>query len=78
MKDKFAINEYITGKDLKRLREMLRMTQEEFADFVNSAGSTVENWERKDGVIKGPIVTLLEILIRKPQLVDWLRLPERK
>lgn len=78
MKGKFAINERITGKDLKRLRRILNMTQEEFADFVNSSGRTVENWEIKNGVIKGPIVTLFEILIRKPELVGWLRLPDNK
>ena len=78
MAKKYVIGESITGDEIKRLRSVLGMTQKEFAAFVNCAVRTVENWESKDGVITGPIVTLTEILLRKPSLAAKLELPENK
>lgn len=71
----YVIAKYLTGEDIKRVRELLGMTQKEFAAFVGCAVRTVENWETKTGKIKGPIVTLTEILLRKPELARKLELP---
>ncbi len=76
MADQYVIQKSITGKDIRRLREVLDMTQKEFAEFANCSKRTVENWESKDENITGPIVTLVEILTRKPEYVDKLKLPK--
>lgn len=72
----YAINESITGEDIKRIRQILHMTQKEFAEFANCSRRAVENWETKDEPIKGPIVTLVEILMRKPEIVEKLKVEE--
>ncbi len=75
MGKEYVIQKYITGADIKRLRKLLKMTQKEFAAFTGSAVRTVENWESKGDKITGPIVTLAEILFRKPELAQKLELP---
>lgn len=47
MKINYVIGDSISGEDIKRLRSILGMTQEEFAHFVNCSKRTVENWEMK-------------------------------
>lgn len=78
MKKKYAINDQLSGDDIKRLRETLGMTQKEFAVFANCAVRTVENWESKKEGITGPIVTLTEILLRRPEIAQKLKIPENK
>ena len=77
-KKQYVIPNEITGEDIKRLRDILGMTQREFAVFANCALRTVENWESKDGGITGPIVTLVDILMRNPELARKLELPDNK
>ena len=72
----YVVGSQITGEDIKLLRKMLGMTQREFAKFANCALRTVENWESKKEPITGPIVTLVEILLRKPEIVKKLELPK--
>ena len=76
MAKEYVIGKYITGEDIRRLRKLLHMTQKEFAHFAGCSVRTVENWEEKDGAVTGPIVTLTEILLRKPELAEKLELPE--
>ncbi len=76
MAKEYVIRDYLTGRDVKEIRELLSMTQKEFANFANCSVRTVENWESKSEKIKGPIVTLIEILLRKPEYVKKLALPK--
>lgn len=78
MKKSYVVGNQISGEDIKRLRELLGMTQKEFAAFVNCALRTVENWESKKEGITGPIVTLTDILLRRPDIVKRLELPEKR
>ena len=73
----YVINKSINGKDVKRMRTLLGMTQKEFAEFVCASKRTVENWENSEGEITGPIVTLSEILLRYPQMVQKLEVPPK-
>lgn len=75
MAQEYVIQKSITGKDIKRLRELLGMTQREFAEFANCSKRAVENWESKTDPISGPVVTLVDILMRKPEYVKKLKLP---
>ena len=74
----YVINKSISGKDVKRMRTILGMTQKEFAEFVCTSKRTVENWEESKGEITGPIVTLSEILLRYPQMSHKLELPPKE
>ena len=77
MKD-YVIGKQMTGDDFRRVRDMLGMTQKEFAAFAGCSLRTVENWETKDGPVTGPVVALLELLLRWPELARRLELPERR
>ena len=48
------------------------------ACFLRCSKRTVENWETKADKITGPIVTLLEILIRHPEQAKALELPAER
>ncbi|SKA68991.1 putative transcriptional regulator [Eubacterium uniforme] len=78
MSKKYVVKEYLTSEDIKKVRETLAMTQKEFAEFVNCSKRTVENWESNGENIKGPIVPLVEILMRQPGFVKKLEIPNKK
>jgi putative transcriptional regulator len=74
--DKYVMNQSLCGEDIRQVRNLLGMTQKEFASFVCASKRTVETWESKKGEeISGPIVPLVEILLRKPELAEKLELP---
>ena len=77
MNKDYIIPKSITGDDVKKVRKSLNMTQREFAAFTASSVRTVENWEANPESIKGPIVTLTEILLRKPELAQKMEIPPR-
>ena len=66
----FAVSDSIEGKDIKRIRNKLRLTQAEFAGLVNVSQKTIERWEQGEGKITGPIVTLVQILSEYSQIED--------
>ena len=69
----YVINSSICGKDIRRVRELLAMTQKVFASFVCSSKRTIENWESKEEqTITGPIVPLIKILLRRLELAENL------
>ena len=75
----YIIRDYITGEDLRELRALLGLTQKELAGFLRCSKRRIENWETKSEKITGPMVPLLEILIRHPEQARALELPpERK
>ena len=39
------MNEYVTGKIIKELREKLHLTQVELAEKINVSDKTVSKWE---------------------------------
>lgn len=64
------------AEDIKRVRNILNMTQKEFAKFVNCSKRTVERWESTDAKITGPIVPLADLLLRDPDLCRRNLLPK--
>ena len=77
------IKEYITPKytdsgEIKNIRSILKLTQKQFADFVGVSKPTVERWESGDEPIRGPIVLIIEILRRMPQLEQEYALPKKE
>lgn len=78
MKEEFALPDYIKADEIKRIRKQLALTQKEFAKFVGVSKPTIERWESSDEPIRGPIILLLRMLEREPEMVDYYRIPEKK
>ena len=53
------MNNYITGKIIKELREKQQLTQMELADIINVSDKTISKWETGKGL---PDITLIEPL----------------
>ncbi len=77
-KTNYVTPQSITAKDVKLLRNKLKMTQREFALFCNVSTPTVERWEMSDKEITGPVTLLAQIVLLHPDLAEELTLPERK
>ncbi|WP_026671250.1 helix-turn-helix domain-containing protein [Butyrivibrio sp. AD3002] len=75
---KFITPNSIGAKEIKILRNKLGMTQAEFALFCNVSKPTVERWETSDKKISGPVTLLAQIVLRQPEIVEQLMLPEKK
>jgi transcriptional regulator with XRE-family HTH domain len=50
----------MTGKQLKKIRGQLGLTQAEMAERVGVAPNTVARWERGEIVIREPIARLIQ------------------
>ena len=74
----FAIQKYVTGSDIKRVRKTLRLTQKKFAELVGVSKATMERWETKEDKITGPVVLLLKILEDHPEYVTKIQIPDKK
>ena len=55
--------------DVKRLRGKLGMTQERFAATFGIGLGTLRHWERGDRTPRGPALTLLNVVGKKPEAV---------
>ena len=75
---KYAIPEYVLANDIKRIREMLKMTQKEFALFVNTSKRTIERWESSNEKINGPIVPLLNFIRNNLDYIEKIKIPEKE
>ena len=78
MSKEYITPAYTTGAEIKRIRSLLKMTQKDFAAFVGVSKPTIERWESADDPVTGPIVLLLEILRRNPQIEEEYTIPDRK
>ena len=67
----------VTGEDIRNLRKTLELTQKELAVFLRCSRRTVEKWESEAEKITGPMVPLLEILMRHPEKVREMEVPPR-
>ncbi|MCR5113142.1 MAG: helix-turn-helix domain-containing protein [Acholeplasmatales bacterium] len=74
----YAIPEYVTARDLKRVRKFLKMTQKEFASFVGVSKPTIERWEASEDKINGPIVLLLNMIENNLNYIDKLSIPKKE
>lgn len=74
---KYAISDYVTSKDIKRVRYKLNMTQKEFAELIGSSKPTIERWESGKEKITGPIVLLLNMLENNNEYIDNIIIPKK-
>lgn len=78
MNKKYAIPEYLMATDIKRIRNNLKMTQKDFADFIGASKPTVERWESGKEKIKGPIVLLIYMLENNIDYIDNIKIPKKE
>lgn len=76
--DKFAIPEFATEYDFKRIRNKLNMSQQEFALFIGTSKPTVERWEKQGSKVTGPVVLLINMIENNIDYVEKLKIPEKK
>ena len=74
----YAIPEYATANDIKRVREKLKMTQREFAILVGVSKPTVERWESSTDKINGPIVLLINMIENNIAYLDEIKIPPKE
>jgi len=55
--------------DIKKIREMVSLSQTEFAQMFGIKLSTLRHWERGDRKPQGPALTLLQVIAHNPKLV---------
>ena len=75
---KYAIPDYITKDDIKRVRKLLNMTQKEFAELIGSSKPTIERWESGKENITGNIVLLLNMIENNTDYINKIKIPEKK
>jgi len=73
----YAIAEYITADDIKRVRSKLKMNQVDFAKLIGVSKPTIERYEANQEKIRGPIVFLLQMLEKDPNYVNEIKLSEK-
>ncbi len=76
--NKYVVPDHVSSEEIKLIREVLGMTQKEFAEFAHVSKRTVERWEYSDEAITGPITVLADILIKDISFPGRLMIPDRK
>ncbi len=74
----YAVPEYLTASDIKKIRGTLGLTQKGLAELIGCSKPTVERWESREDRITGPAVLLLRMLDRDPEYVKEISAPEKK
>lgn len=74
----YATPEYITGLDIKNVRNSLGISQKDFAALIHCSKATVERWEISKEPINGPIVLLLEFLKRDTAYINNITIPAKE
>lgn len=75
---KYTTQAEITGKDIRKVRNKLKLTQKEFAELLNVNTSTVEKWEKKVTAVKGVIAFAIQLLDNHVGIVSKIEIPEPK
>ena len=55
--------------DVKKIREKLHVSQNEFARLIGVSENTIQNWEQGRRKPEGPAITLLKITEKNPKAV---------
>jgi len=66
----------IDPKEIQHIRELMRLSQNVFADVLNVSVSSVRKWEQGGRQPSGSTRVLLEVLEKKPHLLDY-RIPNK-
>lgn len=58
------------GREIKKIRETLELTQTVFADLIGVSVKTVEAWEAGRNIPRGPAQRMLEIFKNENKLIE--------
>jgi len=64
-----AVVHELSPLDVKAIRSMVGMTQQEFASAFGISVGTLRHWERGDRKPQGPARVLLNVVAKEPQAV---------
>ena len=78
MQNEYAILNYVTYKDIKRVRAKLGLSQKEFAKLIGISTPTIERWEASKEEIKGPIVLLLNMIENNLEYINKIKIPKKE
>lgn len=68
----------VESPDVKSIRSKLGVSQPEFAAMLGISVRTLENWEQKRRVPKGPATVLLKVAAAHPEIVWDVVKPNQK
>ena len=69
-KNEYRVNQVeIETPDVKAMRQRMKMTQQDFADFLGISVHTLGKWERGERQPEGPARVLLTIVEHEPEAV---------
>lgn len=74
---RFAVSEEMTGDSIRLIRMKLGLTQNEFAQLMNTSKPTIERWESGKKPVHGPVTVLAALFYAHPELQEKLELPEK-
>lgn len=77
-KTQYAFSSEMTADEIKGTRKLLNMTQQEFSEFCNVSGKTVEHWESGKVKVTGPIVVLLRLVKEDVKIPAKYSVPVQK
>jgi DNA-binding transcriptional regulator YiaG len=63
----------ISGREIRRIRAAMGLTQVEFAALLGTIGNTVAKWEREEATPREPTAKLIQLLGAQPTLLDGIR-----
>lgn len=74
----YAIPKYLTARDIKYIREKLKLSQNGFSKLLGCSKPTIERWESGKEEIKGPAVLLLTMLENNMDYVEDITIPKKE
>ena len=74
----YAIPEYITASDIKRVRGKLGLTQAEFSKLVGVSKPTIERYEITKDKIYGMIVLIVKMIEDNMNYIEELEYPKKE
>ncbi len=77
-KKSFILPDDISAEQIRKARKVLRLKQVELAELANVSVKTVERWESQETKVTGPVVTLLQVLLNNPQILESIKVPKKE
>lgn len=64
----YTIRIVVTGRELRAIRQKLKLTQAALAQTIGVASNTVARWERGEMTISEPVARLIEKIAEEQRL----------
>ena len=74
----YAIPKQITAEDIKRVRGMFKMSQNDFAHIIGCSKPTIERWESGKEFVSGPAAVLIFMIEQNPDFIYKMIIPKKE